>query len=208
MLHTNSDWTFTTGPRAEDLGAQLQADLETNSKTESSWLQTNRKHLQTWTDVAVCSSLGKPAASRLLIVPQPAAVKNLQIPNGFKPEAGDPELGSGHEVKPNPICGYPEELSDLQDGGCPVGCSLIQADDLVEWKIKITGPAETVFEHETFVLRFRFSPQYPIEAPEVVFVVSPSIGTNHSENQPEEERWIAPEHPHIYVCTIRFTLSG
>ncbi|KAA1107199.1 hypothetical protein PGT21_005715 [Puccinia graminis f. sp. tritici] len=91
-----------------------------------------------------------------------------------------------------------KELSDLQDGGCPVGCALIQADDLVEWKIKITGPPETLYSNENFLLRFRFSPQYPIEAPEVVFFVSPSTATGHSERGPEEEKWAAPEHPHIY----------
>ncbi|KAA1130374.1 hypothetical protein PGTUg99_006173 [Puccinia graminis f. sp. tritici] len=69
---------------------------------------------------------------------------------------------------------------------------------LVEWKIKITGPPETLYSNENFLLRFRFSPQYPIEAPEVVFFVSPSTATGHSEKGPEEEKWAAPEHPHIY----------
>ncbi|POV95524.1 hypothetical protein PSTT_16175 [Puccinia striiformis] len=81
-----------------------------------------------------------------------------------------------------------KELMDLQDGGCPVGCTLMQADDLVEWKIKITGPPETLYSDENFVLRFRFSPQYPIEAPEVVFVVT----THHDrpqEQQAEETAW-------------------
>ncbi|PLW05649.1 hypothetical protein PCANC_13861 [Puccinia coronata f. sp. avenae] len=91
-----------------------------------------------------------------------------------------------------------KELLDLQDGGCPVGCTLIQADDLVEWKIQITGPPETLYSNEKFILRFRFSPQYPIEAPEVVFLVSPPSATEKSEQQPEEEKWAAPEHPHVY----------
>ncbi|EGG01820.1 uncharacterized protein MELLADRAFT_110721 [Melampsora larici-populina 98AG31] len=83
-----------------------------------------------------------------------------------------------------------KELMELQNDGCPAGCSLLKADDLKEWKILLSGPPDTLYSGESFVLRFRFSPQYPIESPEVVFVVSPPTG--------DEPGWQAPEHPHIY----------
>ncbi|CAH7685816.1 ubiquitin-conjugating enzyme 16 [Phakopsora pachyrhizi] len=88
-----------------------------------------------------------------------------------------------------------KELAELQKGGCPFGCSLVQADDLTEWKIKMAGPPETVYDGETFLLRFRFSPQYPIESPEVVFLVGPS---GLPDAKPGDPLWKAPEHPHIY----------
>ncbi|MBW0563434.1 hypothetical protein O181_103149 [Austropuccinia psidii MF-1] len=93
-----------------------------------------------------------------------------------------------------------KELLDLQSGECPVGCSLVQADDLAEWKIKLTGPPDTLYSEESFLLRFRFSPQYPIEAPEVVFVVgSSNTPSSSKDKQPDGgQNWAAPQHPHIY----------
>ncbi|KAG0145012.1 hypothetical protein CROQUDRAFT_659205 [Cronartium quercuum f. sp. fusiforme G11] len=90
---------------------------------------------------------------------------------------------------------------ELQNGGCPTGCSLLQADNLTEWKILMSGPPDTLYADESFVLRFRFSSQYPIESPEVVFLVTPpgsQQGAGCSKDAVENREWKAPVHPHIY----------
>lgn len=47
--------------------------------------------------------------------------------------------------------------------------------------VDIEGPKDSLYVGETFRLRFRFSPQYPFEAPEVVFVgLSPSAAHFYS----------------------------
>ncbi|CEQ42364.1 SPOSA6832_04173 [Sporobolomyces salmonicolor] len=65
------------------------------------------------------------------------------------------------------------------------GCRILQADNLEEWIIalRVLGD-ETVYAGEEFALRFRFTPGYPIDSPEVTFVVSPE--------------WKPPVHPHVY----------
>ncbi|PWN25662.1 UBC-like protein [Jaminaea rosea] len=77
-----------------------------------------------------------------------------------------------------------KELSDLRSGALPTGCTILQADDLQTWIFQIETLGETVFKGERFALRFRFDDQYPIESPEVVFVVS--------------DGWKAPEASHVY----------
>eukprot|EP00330_Aristerostoma_sp_ATCC50986_P011324 CAMPEP_0114587386 /NCGR_PEP_ID=MMETSP0125-20121206/10351_1 /TAXON_ID=485358 ORGANISM="Aristerostoma sp., Strain ATCC 50986" /NCGR_SAMPLE_ID=MMETSP0125 /ASSEMBLY_ACC=CAM_ASM_000245 /LENGTH=146 /DNA_ID=CAMNT_0001783255 /DNA_START=63 /DNA_END=503 /DNA_ORIENTATION=+ len=52
--------------------------------------------------------------------------------------------------------------------------------DLKLWHIKFTGAKETIFSGEKFTLQFKFGPDYPIEAPEVLFLGK------------------GPEHEHIY----------
>ncbi|EPT29409.1 ubiquitin-conjugating enzyme subfamily protein [Toxoplasma gondii ME49] len=49
------------------------------------------------------------------------------------------------------------------------------------WYIALEGAAGTLYEKEVFLVRFRFSPKYPIEAPEVTFVPP-----------------FLPVHPHVY----------
>jgi len=80
-----------------------------------------------------------------------------------------------------------KELNDLKaEGGTPVGCQLYKVEDnLLEWFLTISVLGETVYEGDTFLLRFRFTMNYPIEVPEVVFVV-------------DEPKWQAPCHPHVY----------
>lgn len=86
-----------------------------------------------------------------------------------------------------------KELSDLRSGALPTGCTILQADDLQTWIFQIETLGETVFKGERFALRFRFDDQYPIESPEVVFVVS--------------DGWKAPEASHVYsnghLCECR-----
>lgn len=66
----------------------------------------------------------------------------------------------------------------------PDGCSLEPTPSgepsLTEWVIRMDGPPGSVFAGESFRLRARFSPDYPLEPPEIVFV-SP-----------------VPAHEHIY----------
>ncbi|GAA5912711.1 hypothetical protein JCM6882_005767 [Rhodosporidiobolus microsporus] len=79
-----------------------------------------------------------------------------------------------------------KELSLLQNEGCPTGCRIIQADDLETWifGLSVLGD-ETVYAREEFALRFRFTSQYPIDSPEVTFVVS--------------DDFKSPVHPHCYT---------
>jgi len=76
-----------------------------------------------------------------------------------------------------------KELVEIQKD-CPAGITLLQADDLAVWLLSIEVLGESVYKGEVFSLRFTFGPRYPIESPEVVFVVD---GTHQ-----------APIHPHVY----------
>ncbi|KAI4143312.1 MAG: hypothetical protein LQ340_007046, partial [Diploschistes diacapsis] len=75
----------------------------------------------------------------------------------------------------------------LQSGPLPDGITLVSAPNLTEWTmdIRVLDP-NPIYLHQTFRLRFRFSPHYPIEAPEVVFV--------HLTDPPRP----IPMHPHVY----------
>ncbi|KAK9893884.1 UBC-like protein [Cystobasidium minutum MCA 4210] len=77
-----------------------------------------------------------------------------------------------------------KELSKLQSDGPPVGCALVKADDLETWFLSIEVLGDSVYQGEKFLLRFKFDNSYPMEAPEVTFVV--------------DDKWKAPEHPHVY----------
>lgn len=76
-----------------------------------------------------------------------------------------------------------KELTDLRVNGPPPGIQILQADDLKEWSfsIQVLGDS-SVFKDETFALRFRFADSYPLESPEVVFLV--------------DDKWKAPEVSH------------
>lgn len=79
--------------------------------------------------------------------------------------------------------------SELQEWltNAPEGCRLISFEPLTVWIIEMDGPDESpsglhpLYQGQTFKLRITFSPQYPLESPEVVFM-PPS-----------------PIHPHIYT---------
>ena len=53
-------------------------------------------------------------------------------------------------------------------------------NDLKTWVVSFEGAKETIYSGEKFKLQLRFSDQYPIESPEVIFVGKP------------------PDHEHIY----------
>eukprot|EP01053_Blabericola_migrator_P009490 Blabericola_migrator_1__9489@NODE_5154_length_858_cov_134_369153_g3172_i1_p1_GENE_NODE_5154_length_858_cov_134_369153_g3172_i1NODE_5154_length_858_cov_134_369153_g3172_i1_p1_ORF_typecomplete_len176_score24_76UQ_con/PF00179_26/2_4e28ProkE2_B/PF14461_6/3_1e08UEV/PF05743_13/1_1e05DUF3545/PF12065_8/0_21_NODE_5154_length_858_cov_134_369153_g3172_i1331810 len=56
--------------------------------------------------------------------------------------------------------------------------------DSPSWYILLEGADGTIYKGETFLVKFTFSDQYPIESPEVVFV--------------ETADFKVPKHPHVY----------
>lgn len=69
----------------------------------------------------------------------------------------------------------------------PPGISLVSAPDLKEWLMDIRVlDSNPIYLDQTYRLRFRFTSNYPIEAPEVTFTASI-----------DPPRPI-PMHPHIY----------
>lgn len=62
--------------------------------------------------------------------------------------------------------------SEIRVKGLPEGCGLIKADDLQEWQFSIEVLGNSLYEGQKFALRFRFSDTYPMESPEVVFMVT------------------------------------
>ena len=95
----------------------------------------------------------------------------------------------------------------------PPGITLISAPDFAEWLLDLRVLDDNpIYRGQTFRLRFRFSGNYPIEAPEVMFVhlppTAPVRGTGINGGSPSltngtngvvdtGERPI-PMHPHIY----------
>ncbi|ORE04847.1 UBC-like protein [Rhizopus microsporus var. microsporus] len=62
-----------------------------------------------------------------------------------------------------------KELRDLQKNP-PEGVEVEEASNFLKWTLCLTGARGSVYEGEKFKLEFRFTPQYPLEAPEVVFI--------------------------------------
>ncbi|MCJ1332329.1 hypothetical protein MMC10_009021 [Thelotrema lepadinum] len=79
------------------------------------------------------------------------------------------------------------ELPKLQAGSLPDGIALVSAPDFSEWHmdIRVLDP-NPLYLNQTFRLRFRFSPNYPIESPEVTFIAL--------QTPPRP----IPMHPHVY----------
>lgn len=72
-------------------------------------------------------------------------------------------------------------------GILPPGITLVSAENLREWQMDLTVPDNPIYPPgEQYRLRFQFSQNYPIEAPEVVFLAL---------SNPERK---VPLHPHIY----------
>jgi hypothetical protein len=65
-----------------------------------------------------------------------------------------------------------KELMEIQTNGPPTGTKVLKADDLKEWTFELQVLGSSVYEGETFAMRFRFTDNYPLEAPEVVFVTT------------------------------------
>ena len=73
-----------------------------------------------------------------------------------------------------------KELGELNSDAALPGF-LVSQDSLDVWFIEFAGAENTLFANEHYTLRFVFPQDYPIEAPEVVFM------------QP------TPLHPHVYT---------
>ncbi|KAF2750756.1 ubiquitin-conjugating enzyme [Sporormia fimetaria CBS 119925] len=77
-----------------------------------------------------------------------------------------------------------KELSKMHTH-LPPGVTLVQADDFKEWLMDIrVMDANPLYQDEVYRLKVTFSPKYPIEVPEVVFVKDPTHPI--------------PIHPHVY----------
>ncbi|CAG8600231.1 774_t:CDS:2 [Acaulospora colombiana] len=72
-----------------------------------------------------------------------------------------------------------KELVDLKINP-PAGIAIEDAETFKSWKLALEGVDGTLYAGERFALEFRFSPNYPMESPEVVFVGN------------------IPIHPHVY----------
>ncbi|KAF2146539.1 uncharacterized protein K452DRAFT_294103 [Aplosporella prunicola CBS 121167] len=79
-----------------------------------------------------------------------------------------------------------KELAKIHEG-LPPGIDLVKADDWDEWLMDIRVVDDNpIYRGETYRLKFKFSNNYPIEAPEVTFTTAPpTVAT-------------IPLHPHIY----------
>jgi len=77
-----------------------------------------------------------------------------------------------------------KELNKI-NGQLPPGIALVKAEDFQEWLLDIKVLDQNpLYLNQTYRLKFKFSPSYPIEPPEVTFLLCP-------------DRPI-PMHPHIY----------
>lgn len=65
-----------------------------------------------------------------------------------------------------------DHSSEIRIKGPPEGCEIIKADDLQEWQFSIQVLGNSLYQDQKFGLRFRFSDSYPMESPEVVFMVT------------------------------------
>ncbi|CAH9132381.1 unnamed protein product, partial [Cuscuta epithymum] len=77
-----------------------------------------------------------------------------------------------------------KELQASWQANPPPGFKLIKPtdddDNLQRWVIEVYGAPETLYADETYQLQVEFPEQYPMEAPQVIFLCPP------------------PLHPHIY----------
>lgn len=74
--------------------------------------------------------------------------------------------------------------TELKSKGLPEGFELLKADDFQEWQFSIQVLGNSLYSDQRFGLRFRFADTYPMESPEVVFMVT--------------DGYKAPVHPHVY----------
>ncbi|KAJ3576277.1 hypothetical protein NP233_g533 [Leucocoprinus birnbaumii] len=65
-----------------------------------------------------------------------------------------------------------KELKEIHNEGCPVGITLLEAEDYAKWLFTIEVMGESQYKGEVYTLQFRFDSQYPISSPAVQFVVT------------------------------------
>lgn len=78
-----------------------------------------------------------------------------------------------------------KERAEIDSKGTPQGIVLRDAESIETWVflISVLGD-ETIYRGETFAMRMRFGPRYPIECPEVTFIA--------------DDTYQPPLHPHVY----------
>ncbi|KAK2749231.1 hypothetical protein FQN57_006847 [Myotisia sp. PD_48] len=82
-----------------------------------------------------------------------------------------------------------KELNKMHSA-LPPGITIVAADNLEEWLMDIKVlDSNPLYQNQTYRLKFTFSKNYPIEAPEVQFVILPP-----TSDTPRP----VPIHPHIY----------
>ncbi|QSZ33914.1 hypothetical protein DSL72_005488 [Monilinia vaccinii-corymbosi] len=106
-----------------------------------------------------------------------------------------------------------KELAKLHQG-LPPGIDLVSAEDFAEWLLDIRVlDHNPLYKDQTYRLKFKFPPGYPIEPPEVTFLhltpkssststptpsTSTSTSTSTSSTTPPAVSRPIPIHPHIY----------
>jgi ubiquitin-conjugating enzyme E2 W len=73
----------------------------------------------------------------------------------------------------------------------PDGIKVLESDNLSTWYVQVTTASDSLYQGETFLLRFNFGKEYPMDSPEVEFVT-------HVPNQDLCILYKIPVHPHIY----------
>lgn len=96
-----------------------------------------------------------------------------------------------------------KELAKMQ-GHLPPGITFAKSDNLEEWQMDIRVLDDNpLYQNQIYRLKFTFSQKYPIEPPEVQFILLPSTS--------ETPRPI-PIHPHIYsngiICLDLLSTAG
>ncbi|EAS33608.1 ubiquitin conjugating enzyme [Coccidioides immitis RS] len=82
-----------------------------------------------------------------------------------------------------------KELLKMQSS-LPPGISIVNADNFHEWEMDIQVlDSNPLYQNDTYRLHFTFTRNYPIEAPEVIFISLP-------QSSPTPRR--IPIHPHVY----------
>eukprot|EP01027_Heterolobosea_sp_BB2_P008507 GEZU01012618.1.p1 GENE.GEZU01012618.1~~GEZU01012618.1.p1 ORF type:complete len:152 (-),score=17.20 GEZU01012618.1:112-567(-) len=78
-----------------------------------------------------------------------------------------------------------KELKQFKENPTP-NIFIEDTDDLRLWRVNLIGTENSLYAGEKFMLQFVFPNDYPMEAPEVIFVQNPA------------KNIIIPKHPHIY----------
>lgn len=74
-----------------------------------------------------------------------------------------------------------KELKELTKSP-PDGIRLVGAADFELWQLEVSGAPGTLYAGETFILQITFGPDYPLKAPEVVFIESIPINEHVYSN--------------------------
>jgi ubiquitin-conjugating enzyme E2 W len=74
------------------------------------------------------------------------------------------------------------ELDQLRKEANETGIVVLEAENFDNWLLQISGAPETLYSGECFVLQVTFPVEYPIKAPEVIFLHKPPINEHIYSN--------------------------